>query len=98
MQGHPDALNLPGTPPEVPVPLQEENQTKSQLKQIIQEELENDPALLSALERLIGKLDNLDSSVDYLAALMSGVSPQEIELSQTAFGRLAGPGATGTEL
>jgi len=72
--------------------------TKSQLKRIIQEELESDPALLSALERLIDKLDNLDSSVDYLAALMSGVSPQEIELSQTAFGRLAGPGAGGTEL
>ena len=70
--------------------------TKSQLKRIIQEELESDPALLSALERLIGKLDNLDSSVDYLAALMSGVSPAEVELSQAAFGRLAGP--SGREL
>ena len=56
------------------------------------EELESDPALLSALERLIDKMDSLDSSVDYLAALMSGVSPEEVELSQTAFGRLAGPG------
>ena len=67
------------------------NITKPQLKRIIQEELERDPALLSALERLIGKLDNLDSSVDYLAALMSGASPQEVALSQAALGRLAAP-------
>ena len=64
---------------------------ESQLRQLILEELERDPALLSALERLINKLDNLDTSVDYLAALMSGVPPAEIELSQTAFGRLHSP-------
>jgi len=69
------------------------NIQESQLKQVIKEEFESDPALLSAFERLIGKLDDLDSSIDYLAAAMTGVTPAEIELSQTALGRLAGPGA-----
>jgi len=66
---------------------------ESQLKQLILEELGSDPVLLSAFERLIGKLDDLDSSIDYLAAAMTGVTPAEIELSQTALGRLAGPGS-----
>ena len=42
--------------------------TKSQLKQIIKEELEGDKALLRAIDRLVQKIEALDVSVDFLAA------------------------------
>ena len=41
--------------------------------------------------RMVEKLESIDKSIDYLAAVMSGTDPLEIELGQKAMGRLSTP-------
>ena len=66
--------------------------TKSQLKQIIKEELSSDSALLAAIDTLSQKIDGLDVSIDYLASAVTGESPVSLGLAQSAIGRFAHPG------
>jgi len=65
--------------------------TKSQLKQIIIEELESDPALKSAIDNLASKIDALDISIDYLTSAITGEDAISIGLNQSAKGRWATP-------
>ena len=66
--------------------------------------MENDIEVLADLLELISnKLDTLeqiDKSIDFLAAAMTGMDPLDIEYGQKALGRLARPrfaAATGPE-
>ena len=43
------------------------------------------------LERMIEVLESIDKSIDFLAAAMTGMDPLEIQMGQTALGRLALP-------
>jgi hypothetical protein len=63
--------------------------TKQQLKQIIKEELEASEELLDALHKLTSKIDDLDVSVDYLAAAMTGDDALSIGAAQRGLGRAA---------
>jgi hypothetical protein len=67
--------------------------TKSQLKQIIKEEFSSnsDDALVSVLEKLLDKLEDLDISIDYLAAAATGDSPLGVSAAQDTLGRIASP-------
>jgi hypothetical protein len=65
--------------------------TKSQLKQIIIEEIESDPALKSAINNLASKIDALDISIDYLTSAITGEDAIAIGLNQNAKGRWATP-------
>tara|TARA_R110002096_G_scaffold77826_2_gene183041 strand:+ start:356 stop:637 length:282 start_codon:yes stop_codon:yes gene_type:complete len=47
--------------------------------------------LLAAIRDLIDKVDNLDISIDYLAAAVTGRSAIEIGGEQSMVGRLASP-------
>tara|TARA_R100000008_G_C3572219_1_gene162915 strand:- start:941 stop:1201 length:261 start_codon:yes stop_codon:yes gene_type:complete len=62
--------------------------TKSQLKQIIKEEIAADPALRSAIDNLASKIDSLDVSIDYLTSAITGEDAFSIGLSQKATGRM----------
>lgn len=62
--------------------------TKSQLKQIIKEEIAADPALRSAIDNLASKIDDLDVSIDYLTSAITGEDAFAIGLSQKATGRM----------
>ena len=49
--------------------------TKSQLKKLLKEEIEEaDPALLDAIKSLGSRIEDLDVSIDYLAASITGGS------------------------
>lgn len=65
--------------------------TKSQLKQVIKEAIEGDThsPLLSAIESLAGKIEDLDVSIDYLASSITGDSAAVIGYGQKALGRFA---------
>jgi len=63
--------------------------TKSQLKQIIKEEMESDPALLKAIKGLSDKIEDLDVSIDYLAASVTGDDPVTLGYAQDYLGRYA---------
>ena len=67
--------------------------TKSQLKQLIVEELSADAELLKTMNKLAGSIDSLDVSIDYLTSTISGEDPFGIDLLQKRFGRFAKPGA-----
>jgi hypothetical protein len=45
------------------------------------------------LEKIIDVLESIDKSIDFLAAAMTGMDPLEIQMGQTALGRLALPTA-----
>ena len=62
---------------------------KSQLKQIIKEEMESDPALLSAIKKQADKIEGLDVSIDYLAASVTGDDPVTLGYAQDYLGRYA---------
>ena len=47
---------------------------KSQLKQIILEEIQSDPEMLKAIGKLTDSIDNLDVSIDFLSAAFTGES------------------------
>ena len=59
------------------------------LIKVIKEEMSTDSALLSAINKLADKIDNLDVSVDYLAASVTGEDPLSLGYGQAAFGRAA---------
>jgi len=77
--------------------------TKSQLKDLISEELDqsitkdikvhlqSDRELIRAIEELSEKIDMLDISIDYLAAATTGESPLSISAMQGQIGRGARP-------
>ena len=65
--------------------------TKSQLKQIIKEEISSDSALLGAIEKLATKIDGLDVSIDYLAASVTGEDAVSLGYAQDYLGRYARP-------
>ena len=47
--------------------------TKSQLKKLLKEEIEEaDPALLDAIKKLGARIEDLDVSIDYLASTFTG--------------------------
>ena len=81
--------------------------TKTQLKRIIKEEVNaneeliraieglaatvTNPGLIAAIKKLSGKIDNLDVSVDYLSAAVTGGDPSSVGGAQSARGRGAAP-------
>ena len=66
---------------------------KSRLKQIIKEELQSDPALTKAIDKLADKIDSLDVSIDFLSAAIVGGDPIAISTGQRARGRAYKPTA-----
>ena len=64
---------------------------KSELKQIILEEIQSDPALLSAIDKLADSIDNLDVSIDFLSAAFTGESAFSIGSGQRSRGRAYRP-------
>ena len=65
--------------------------TKSELKKLLVEEMQSDPNLLKAIKELTGAIGDLDVSIDYLSAAVTGENPFSIALQQKGFGRLAKP-------
>ena len=47
--------------------------------------------LLQQIAEKLDKLEAIDKSIDFLAAAMTGMDPMDIEVGQTALGRLALP-------
>ncbi len=60
---------------------------EEKLKGIIREEVESNEALIDAIERLIDKMEDLDTSMDYVASAMTGEDPLSIALGQKSIGR-----------
>ena len=70
--------------------------TKSQLKQIVTEEIKevlnaeigegNDRAIISMLEELLHAIEGLDISVDFLASALTGRSAYDIGMEQKSIG------------
>jgi len=65
--------------------------TEARLKEIIKEELEENALLAAAIEKLAGRIEELDVSIDYLAASITGEDPFVLGYGQGALGRLARP-------
>ena len=65
--------------------------TKQDLTNIIKEELEENPLMLKALEKLLQKLEKLDTSIDFLSAAVTGMDPYAITAAQSIYGRTARP-------
>jgi hypothetical protein len=65
--------------------------TKSQLKQIILEEIQQDKEMLEAIEKLTGSIENLDVSMDFLASIFTGESGVSIGAAQRQLGRAYKP-------
>ena len=65
--------------------------TKSKLKQIILEEVQSDPELLDAIEKLSDSIDSLDVSIDFLSAAFTGESGVSIGAAQRQLGRAYKP-------
>ena len=64
--------------------------TKSQLKQLIKEEVvKADEALLDAIKGLATRIEELDVSIDYLASAFVGVPAYAIKGTQRNIGRAA---------
>tara|TARA_Y100000310_G_scaffold282223_1_gene303280 strand:+ start:372 stop:839 length:468 start_codon:yes stop_codon:yes gene_type:complete len=61
--------------------------TKSEIKRMLLEESETDEALLNAIRSLSGKIEELDISIDYLAASVTGEDPSSLGLAQKSLGR-----------
>ena len=57
------------------------------LKQLIREEVEGNDALLRAIEALSDKIENLDVSIDYMAAAVTGEDPLALGVGQKSLGR-----------
>jgi len=64
---------------------------RSELKRIIIEEIEKDPALVKAIAALADTIDGLDMSVDFLAAAVTGENPLSISRAQSTLGRAYRP-------
>tara|TARA_R100000278_G_scaffold116402_1_gene95752 strand:- start:201 stop:1034 length:834 start_codon:yes stop_codon:yes gene_type:complete len=65
--------------------------TKSQLKQIIVEEIGTDPAMMKAINKLTDSIEGLDVSIDYLTSAVTGEDPFTVGSMQKALGRFATP-------
>jgi len=61
--------------------------TKSQLKQLIEEEVMADEALLGAIQGLARRIEDLDVSIDFLASAFVGVPAYSIRGAQKTLGR-----------
>jgi len=61
--------------------------SKSQLKQLIKEEVVADQALLDAIGSLSDRIEDLDVSIDFLASAFIGAPASSIHGSQAAVGR-----------
>ena len=66
---------------------------KSELKQIILEEIQQDKEMLEAIGKLTDSIDNLDVSIDFLAAAFTGESGVSIGAAQRQIGRAYKPKA-----
>ena len=66
---------------------------KSELKEIILEEIQSDPEMLKAISKLTDSIDNLDVSIDFLAAAFTGESGVSIGTAQRQLGRAYKPKA-----
>ena len=64
--------------------------TLKNLKQLVKEELEGEE-LAPLLRQIIGKLEDVDASIDYLSATMSDQDPLDIEIGQRMGGRHIAP-------
>jgi hypothetical protein len=51
----------------------------------------NTAGLESRLDQLLDRLEELDISIDYLAAAFSGEDPLAIDVGQSALGRISSP-------
>ena len=67
--------------------------SKSQLKKIILEEIQSDPEMLKAIDKLTDSIDNLDISIDFLSAAFTGESGVSIGAAQRQLGRAYRPKA-----
>jgi len=65
--------------------------TKSQIKQILLEEVESNDRLISAIHDLTSTMEDLDISIDYLAAAFTGEDPMSLGSAQKTMGRFATP-------
>ena len=72
--------------------------TKQKIKKILKEEIDNfiqeedektGKKTVEVLEKLLGSIKDLDLSIDYLAAAVTGETPLGIGLSQSTLKRLA---------
>lgn len=59
-------------------------------KEIIREEISS-AEMKPLFDKLAAQLGNLDKSIDFLAAAITGMDPLDIEIAQSALGRLATP-------
>tara|TARA_R110000824_G_scaffold190926_2_gene372485 strand:+ start:3324 stop:3572 length:249 start_codon:yes stop_codon:yes gene_type:complete len=64
--------------------------SESQLKQIIKEELEG-PQVTELLKKLLSAMNNLDVSIDYLAASITGQDAMSLGQMQKSLGRYYSP-------
>ena len=69
----------------------EDMESKEITKQAIMEEIQSDPALLDAIEKLTHSIDGLDVSIDFLSAAFTGESGVSIGSAQRTLGRAYRP-------
>ena len=69
----------------------EEMESKEITKEAIMEEIQSDPALLDAIEKLTDSIDGLDISIDFLSAAFTGESGVSIGSAQRTLGRAYRP-------
>ena len=62
----------------------------SQLQTLILEEITASD-IKPMFDKLISQLGNLDKSIDFLAAAVTGMDPFDIDIAQSAYGRFASP-------
>ena len=72
--------------------------TKSQLKKLLIEEIQNDRELIAAIGALADSIEDLDVSIDYLTSAVTGDDPFTTNMLQKGFGRLAKPSGQSKEL
>ncbi len=65
--------------------------TKSELKKLIVEEISADPELLRSINKLTKSIENLDVSIDYLSAYVTGDDPLSLGALQKSLGRFIKP-------
>ena len=64
--------------------------TLESLRKLVKEELEGEE-LAPLLRQVIGKLEDIDASIDYLSAAMTDQDPLGIQIGQTIGGRHVSP-------
>jgi hypothetical protein len=66
-------------------------ESKEITKETIMEEIQSDPALLDAIEKLTDSIEGLDVSIDFLSAAFTGESGISIGAAQRQLGRAYRP-------